>query len=470
MSENYTIELNERLNIPSICPRLNDVKSYMTFENPAYSSDSKYKNNQPPLLSFYKEEIDVGQVRFPIGVKEYLLSECCPTCPLQCKVVDNRSVGCNVVQEVKRSETINLRKGQLSALKAVKDHLKPSGNGLIIMPTGSGKTLVGLEVARVSMLNTLFVVPRLDLAHQTMINYEKFYNKKAGYIGEGKYNIQPFTIAVFDSICRKELYEEWSNYFGLSIWDEVHSIASPKRYKAFVNINSRYKLGTSATLNKKDGLGTAINRMFGGVIFNLPIRDAILDGDIVPLVVEEIKTNYFTDLTRRPYGSPASYFRVIVDDLERDGPRNTIIAKKIAACVYEGSRIVVILNSRVQAVQVNEILKSFKRVKSLVYMGDLSSKERQIAKLKVEAGELNVLLTVKLAGIGLDIPHLDTIIMDQKISDPLSIEQYVGRVVRACPEINKRMARVVHVRDPHIKMFEKQFYSASEVYQKFSGF
>lgn len=468
MSEEFQIVLDERVNVPNLCPHLSDLKSYMTFENPDFDSNSKYKNNQPPFLSFFREEISTGKFRFPIGVKDYLLSNFCNNCPHKCSIVDNRSVGCSIVENVQRNDSVVLRRGQISAVKAVVDHFKPSGNGLIVMPTGSGKTLTGLEVSRMAQINTLFVVPRVDLAHQTMINYEKFYGRKAGYIGEGKYNLQPLTVAIFDSLSRKERYEEWSEYFGMSIWDEVHSLAAPKRYKSFVSINTKFKLGISATLHKKNGLGVAINRMFGGVIFQLPISEAIRDGDIVPLHVEYACSNYFTDLTQRPYGSASTYFNAILNDLESDEPRNSFIAKEIARCVYEGSKVVVILNSRTQALQINHMLKSFQRVKQIVYMGDLSSKDRQVAKLQVENGELNVLLTVKLAGLGLDIPHLDTIIMDQKISDPLSIEQYVGRVVRACPEIGKKMARVIHIRDTRIKMFENQYNAALEVYKKFS--
>lgn len=454
----WTIRYSSRLEIPTICNYRQKMTELATF------------NIDNETVCIEKEDLVKGVVKYPIGYKQYLM-EYCALCPRKCPIVDERIKSVQLEKCIGEPLKVELRSGQVNAVKAIVNAGRENGNGLIVMPTGSGKTLLTLKIANMSKLNNLFIVPRLDLAYQMQYNAKKYFGVDVGMIGDGKYEMKPWTVAVIDTLHRRKKFDEISNFFSMTHWDEVHTILTKKWYETFINIKSYYKIGYTATLNKKNNSGIVINRMFGGVLYQLSVQEALQQKDIVPLVVQNVYTEYRASFEydfRNPWKNAEKY-KMLIKDVELDDHRCRVIVNAIDLAHSQGSRIVVVLNSREQCEKVLQGLHRIQsKAKSIIYMSDLNSNARASVKRSIQTRELDVLLTVKLAGLGLDIPELDTMVFDQKISDKLNIEQYVGRVVRSCSETNKKMSRVIHVRDPYVPMFEKQYISALEVYNKFS--
>jgi superfamily II DNA or RNA helicase len=142
------------------------------------------------------------------------------------------------------------------------------GGGLLEVPCGRGKTVCALKIASDIGLKTLVIVHKGFLLNQWVERIQQFIpNAKIGKIQgqtidtEGK----DIVIGMLQSLSMKEYPEDLFSSFGLTIVDEVHHIAAEVFVRSLFKIVTRYVLGLSATMNRKDGL-TKVFKMFLGEI------------------------------------------------------------------------------------------------------------------------------------------------------------------------------------------------------------
>lgn len=156
--------------------------------------------------------------------------------------------------------------------------------GIIVLPTGSGKTIAAVLAIRLTQRKTLVQVPTLDLMQQWKEVLYNFFKIEIGLLGGGMNNIQDITVATYDSALIH--MPRIGNQFGLAIYDECHHLpGSQYRFSALSNL-APFRLGLTATPERADGLQSDYEELTGAIVYRAHIDE--MSGGV--LSEYEIKT------------------------------------------------------------------------------------------------------------------------------------------------------------------------------------
>ena len=156
-------------------------------------------------------------------------------------------------------------KGQLYPFQrqALEDLLRYP-TGVLEAPTGSGKTNILMSAIPRLNTNALILVHTTELLNQTMERVESWLGIEPGVIGGGKENIQPVTVAMIQTLAKRDLKESGiADYFGAIIIDECHHSPAMTWAKILQQLPAKYKYGFTATAWRKDGLRLLMWRLIG---------------------------------------------------------------------------------------------------------------------------------------------------------------------------------------------------------------
>ncbi len=126
--------------------------------------------------------------------------------------------------------------------------------GLIVMPTGTGKTEVNLESMNRTAGSTLVVSPVRDLMYQWHRRILSGLGYDAGIISDNTHNVKPVTVTTYDSACIH--MQKLGDRFGLIIFDECHHLPGDLRKEAALMSAAPLRLGLTATPERADGRHT----------------------------------------------------------------------------------------------------------------------------------------------------------------------------------------------------------------------
>ena len=124
------------------------------------------------------------------------------------------------------------------------------GVGVVSLPTGSGKTILGVKAIEKVNRETLVVVPTRILMKQWRTVLAGYFNETIGQIGDSVFDRRPLTVATYDSALLK--ISEIGNHFGFLIFDECHHLSSVRYQNIAINSIAPFRLGLSATPEGKD--------------------------------------------------------------------------------------------------------------------------------------------------------------------------------------------------------------------------
>jgi superfamily II DNA or RNA helicase len=158
-----------------------------------------------------------------------------------------------------------MRKEQDDALTA----WKASGRGILVMPTGTGKTEVALSIMHRTAVSTLVVAPVRDLMYQWHRRIFHGLGFDAGVIGDHQCRVEPVSVTTYDSACIH--MERLGDKFGLIIFDECHHLPGDIRRDAARMSAAPWRLGLTATLERADGRHLDLDRLIGPVVYHLPM-------------------------------------------------------------------------------------------------------------------------------------------------------------------------------------------------------
>jgi superfamily II DNA or RNA helicase len=148
--------------------------------------------------------------------------------------------------------TLSVRDYQQAALEAWSNQ---NGRGVVVLPTGAGKTFVAALAIAQLKLATLVIVPTIDLLQQWQKALADFYGLKdknvIGVFGGGKQEIKPLTIITYDSAI---IHSRHLNNFALLVFDEAHHLPAESYRTAAEGAFAPYRLGLSATPERSDNL------------------------------------------------------------------------------------------------------------------------------------------------------------------------------------------------------------------------
>ena len=176
--------------------------------------------------------------------------------------------------------------------------------GVLVLPTGSGKTLVGIRAIAGCNTPALVVVPTLDLLEQWKKQLEEAFSMEIGKLGGGEKKILPITVSTYDSAYIHA--ETLGNRFGLLIFDEVHHLPAAG-YRSIAEFSAApYRLGLTATYEREDELHSELNRLVGGKVYEKQVSE-LAGGHLAPYRIKRIATA-LTDEERKEYEQHYSVF------------------------------------------------------------------------------------------------------------------------------------------------------------------
>ena len=143
--------------------------------------------------------------------------------------------------------------------------------GVLVMPTGTGKTEVALAIMRDTAVSTLVVAPVRDLMYQWHRRILQGLGFDAGIIGDNVFRVEPVCVTTYDSAWIH--MERLGAKFALIVFDECHHLPGEVRRDAVRMSAAPLRLGLTATLERSDGRHVDLDALIGPVVYHLPIAD-----------------------------------------------------------------------------------------------------------------------------------------------------------------------------------------------------
>lgn len=427
----YQVELKIRDKISIFYPNddlVSQIKNTNTFINPKFKSNqlNGYSNWQTSETIQTYQIHDDTSISLPRGFLPDLL-KLCEQCNVKPEIKDLRSQHTVNYPDLK---TISLRSYQSYAV----DMTMRSEEGIIIAPTGSGKTICGLELIRRRKQKALIIVHRKELADQWIDIINDHTGIKAGFIGDCSWNIgNEITVAMIQTLVSRE-YETklHSDAFGLVLFDEVHHIPAFSFFNVLGFLAAKYRYGLSATLNRRDGLEPIVYRSIGPTIAVISKQEVECMGATVPVTIFPILTKINPGVVH----SWNEYLNFICKNHERN--------IHILSLVQAAKGNVLILVDRVAHAELLSELFNKHNVTHELAHGRISKKNRETIMKRIKSAKLTI-GTTSLLGEGLDVSVWSTLIMGSPISSEIKLMQAIGRIVRPAP--GKTKAFVYDLKD-----------------------
>ncbi|MBL9025519.1 MAG: DEAD/DEAH box helicase family protein [Myxococcales bacterium] len=191
-------------------------------------------------------------------------------------VVDLKRRGVDVVDEARRYAELDLvpraeRTPFPHQREAVASWLKQGGRGVVVLPTGAGKTFVATLAILAKQRSTLVVVPTLDLMAQWQSGLSAIFDRPVGLVGGGSHEVEDLTVTTYDSAHIH--MDRLGNRFGLVVFDECHHLPSEAYATAARMCLAPFRLGLTATPERTDGKDASYAELVGPICYRRDITE-----------------------------------------------------------------------------------------------------------------------------------------------------------------------------------------------------
>jgi DNA excision repair protein ERCC-3 len=311
------------------------------------------------------------------------------------------------------------------------------GSGVVVLPCGAGKTLVGAAAMAQAQATTLILVTNTVSAHQWRTELLKRTSLTPEEIGEysgQRKEIRPVTIATYQVMTtkRKGVYAHLEVFdardWGLVIYDEVHLLPAPI-FRMTADLQARRRLGLTATLVREDGREGDVFSLIGPKRYDAPWKDIESQGYIAPADCVEVRVT-LTEHERLLAATAEAEERYRLAATARTKSR--VVEALVRQ--HKGERILVIGQYLDQLDDLGE------RLGAPVIKGETTVKERERLFDAFRTGEIATLVVSKVANFSIDLPEAAVAIQVSGTFGSRQEEaQRLGRVLR--PKADGRSAR-----------------------------
>jgi DNA excision repair protein ERCC-3 len=310
------------------------------------------------------------------------------------------------------------------------------GSGVVVLPCGAGKTLVGAAAMARSATTTLILVTNTVSARQWRDELLKRTTLTEDEIGEysgSRKEIRPVTIATYQVLTtrRKGAYTHLdlldARDWGLIVYDEVHLLPAPI-FRMTADLQARRRLGLTATLVREDGREADVFSLIGPKRFDAPWKDIENQGYIAPADCVEVRVT-LSESERMAYAvaEPEDRYR-----LASCSPRKVGLVEKLVAR-HTGEPTLVI------GQYLDQLDELAGRLNADLITGETSVAERQRLFQAFRTGEITLLVVSKVANFSIDLPEASVAIQVSGTFGSRQEEaQRLGRVLR--PKADGRTA------------------------------
>lgn len=315
------------------------------------------------------------------------------------------------------------------------------GSGVVVLPCGAGKTIVGAAAMAHAKATTLILVTNTIAARQWRDELLKRTTLNTDEIGEysgSKKEIRPVTIATYQVMTKKkngvyahlDLFD--SHDWGLIIYDEVHLLPAPI-FRFTADIQSRRRLGLTATLVREDGMEGEVFSLIGPKRFDVPWKEIEAQGYIAPAECIEVRVN-LTEAERLAYATaePEERYRYCATTRTKRDVVQELVS------LHANEQILVIGQYLDQLDDLGETLGA------PVIQGSTPQREREELFQAFRTGEITCLVVSKVANFSIDLPEATIAIQVSGAFGSRQEEaQRLGRILR--PKADGRGARFYSV-------------------------
>ncbi len=324
--------------------------------------------------------------------------------------------------------------------------------GVVVLPTGTGKTYTAQMIMERLARSCLVVTPTLDLMQQWYGELSTAFDLEVGLIGGGYYEVQPLTVTTYDSAYIH--MERLGNRFALLVFDEVHHLPGPTYLTAAELSLAPFRLGLTATPEREDGGEFLLDRMVGPIVYRREIGE--LAGEFlaeyetrrlrVRLATEE-REEYqrerqtyrdFVTSHRIPIGSRGGWARFLMLTSRSEEGRRAFLAYRRQKAISQASPAKLRL--------LETLLERHRGDRALIFTSDNETvyrisrqflipaithqtkvKERHETLQRFNSGDYPFLVTSRVLNEGVDVPAANVGIV---LSGSGSVREHVQRLGR----------------------------------------
>jgi len=300
---------------------------------------------------------------------------------------------------------------------------------ILMMPTGSGKSLLAMYLINELRVKTLILVHKKNLMEQWQNGIQKTLDYEPGIYGDGIKEIKPITIGMVQTIAKDKRFD--INYFDFIVVDEVHHLPADQTYDIVMKSNAYYKLGLSATPTREDGNEMKMFAAMGPIVKVATIKELIQSG-----VLAKPKIEY---MNAPPGPGGNTYAMMYKNNITMNTMRNQMIAQKAQSLEKKGLSVLITVNQ----IRHGKTLEAMIAGSKFVH-GQTPKEERHKAMEEFENGDLRVMIST-LLNEGSDIPCLDAILLASGGKSESAQIQKIGRALRTTD--TKKHALIIDVLD-----------------------
>jgi superfamily II DNA or RNA helicase len=336
----------------------------------------------------------------------------------------------------------------------VKAYTKSCSGGLVTLGCGAGKTVIGLNIISTMKKKTLIIVHKEFLLNQWIERIQQYLpTARVGRIQGQIIDIEgkDIVIGMLQSLSMKDYADSVFSSFGMLLIDEVHHIGSEVFSCSLFKIVTKYTLGLSATMDRKDGTTFVFKMFLGDILYRMTEKKQ--RHVQVRAIQYQSGDREFAKVEYDFRGNPA--FSTMISKLCDYRPRTDFIIRVLKDMFVENpdQQIMVIAHNRSILTYIHDAIEEQKFATVGYYVGGM----KETALKKTEDKQV-VIATYAMAAEGLDIKTLCTIVM---VTPKTDIEQSVGRILRSDHE----MPIVVDIVDSH-EPFQKQWVKRRAFFKK----
>lgn len=339
--------------------------------------------------------------------------------------------------------------------EAVQSWEEAGFRGIVVLPTGAGKTIMAIKAMERLEAATLVVVPTIVLMEQWRGTLADAFGVEIGALGGGSRDVKPITVSTYDSAALRA--RELGDRFAFIVFDEVHHLPAPSYAGIAINYLAPYRLGLTATLGRDEGVLEVLGGLVGPVVYEKG--------------VEELAGKHLSEYTIRTVNVPLSpaekleydrQFAVYKGFLQRRGlrirstrdyllfvKRSGVDPEARRALMARNAAMDVALNSRSKEEYLRSLLVAnpeekaiiFTRHNKLVYRISRSllipaithqtvKEEREEILDRFRRGVYRRIITSQVLDEGIDVPDASLAVILSGTGSSREFIQRLGRVLR----------------------------------------
>lgn len=321
------------------------------------------------------------------------------------------------------------------------------GSGVIVLPCGAGKTIVGMAAMAQMQTGTLILSPNTVAVRQwidELLDKTTLTEDQIGEYSGLRKDIKPVTIATYQTITYRKragkerhgvpIFDEYPHFdlfsqrnWGLIIYDEVHLLPAPV-FRMTAEIQARRRLGLTATLVREDGCEQDVFSLIGPKKYDVPWKDLEKQGWIATADVIEIRV-VLPDALRLEYAvsEPRQKYRLAAENPDKFKIVDELLEK------HTDDQVLII------GMFLEQLEKISRRYNFPLITGKTAVKERRDLYRQFKAGEITRLIVSKVGNFAVDLPDANVMIQISGTFGSRQEEaQRLGRILR--PKSDGRMA------------------------------